>query len=192
MHSWTFRTFPAQISQPCFASANKCMMDAFLMKLNFMFIFASRRNHHVHHVSRKHFFNRVVLIPEFTNWKMGKNISLKRAFQCLAERFLAINHFADVFCPDSSFCLTSREPILLLFFRLSSHYFDPPKRKKSSNKQQLTLMNQWPFNHTQHMNRNEEILGANENGQIQRNRKTVEIPIGHSSAWKQRAQNFCQ
>lgn len=25
---------------------------------------------------------------------------------------------------------------------------------------------------------------------MQKNRKTVEIPIGHSSAWKQRAQNF--
>lgn len=61
--------------------------------------------------------------------------------------------------------------------------------KKASNKQQLTLMNQWPFNHTKHT-RNREILGANENGQRQKNRKTVEIPIGHSSARKQRAQNF--
>ena len=50
-------------------------------------------------------------------------------------------------------------------------------------------MNQWPFNHTKHT-RNREILGANENGQIQKNRKTEEIPIGHSSARKQRAQNF--
>ena len=62
-------------------------------------------------------------------------------------------------------------------------------RKKSGNKQQLTLMNQWPFNHTKHT-RNREILGANENGQIKKNRKTEEIPIGHSSARKQRAQNF--
>jgi hypothetical protein len=54
-------------------------------------------------------------------------------------------------------------------------------RKKASNKQQLTLMNQWPFNHTKHT-RNREILGANENGQMQKYRKTVEIPIGHSSA----------
>lgn len=78
---------------------------------------------------------------------------------------------------------------------LSSHYFDPRKKddmhtkKKSGNKQQLTLMNQWPFSHTKHT-RNREILGANENGQIQKNRKTEEIPIGHSSARKQRAQNF--
>lgn len=55
---------------------------------------------------------------------------------------------------------------------------------KCGNKQPLTLMNQWPFNHIRNKKttRNQEILGANGNGQMQKNRITVDIPIGHSSA----------
>lgn len=61
------------------------------------------------------------------------------------------------------------------------------------NRQQvpLTLMNQWPFNHIKHIKREMKILHANENGRVQKNEwKTEKIPVGHSSALKQRARNF--
>lgn len=44
-------------------------------------------------------------------------------------------------------------PFIVL--RLSSHYFDPPKRhtleEKAVTSINLTLMNQWPFNHSKHI-----------------------------------------
>lgn len=56
-----------------------------------------------------------------------------------------------------SFCLTFCESKRISCNRsFSSHNFDLLRRhaqekKKSSNKPQLTLMNQWPFNHTKYL-----------------------------------------
>lgn len=118
----------------------------------------------------------------------------------VSERMiLAINHFDDMFRAASRLWTVEADEKLSLDLSriqsravLSSHYFDPLKRHAHEKKSVTSNNWHWWINGLLAIQSGEtkKFSARMKTVKYRRNRKTVEIPIGHSSARKQRAQNF--